>query len=170
MEKLKVIVLYNKLFHYRIPVWNLLAKKCDLTVSYSDGDGNIPEEIECGFNTMYLPARRCFRKFVIQEARIRKLVKYYDAVIAYRDNAWLKFITLLQELIERLEEIRWWNLSDEEITKRIDLFHIKSPSLENENRFFTGGQTDIIVEAIFFVINGISISYDVISTERRAAV
>lgn len=41
-----------------------------------------------------------------------------------------------QEVIDRLEEIQWWNLPDEEITKRIDLFHIKSPSLEDINRFF----------------------------------
>lgn len=41
-----------------------------------------------------------------------------------------------QEMIDRLEEIRWWNLSDEEITKRIDLFHIKNPTIEDINRFF----------------------------------
>ena len=41
-----------------------------------------------------------------------------------------------QEIIYRLEEIKWWNLSDEEITKVIDLFHIKNPSIEDINRFF----------------------------------
>lgn len=41
-----------------------------------------------------------------------------------------------QEVINRLEEIQWWNLPDEEITKVIDLFHIKNPSLEDINRFF----------------------------------
>lgn len=40
------------------------------------------------------------------------------------------------EIIDRLEEIQWWNLSDEEITKRIDLFHIPNPTLEDINRFF----------------------------------
>ena len=92
MEKPKVIVLYNKLFHYRIPVWNLLARKCDLTVAYSDGDGKIPEGIDCNFKTMYLPVKRYFHKFVIQIARIRKLVKNYDVVIAYGDIAWLKLL------------------------------------------------------------------------------
>ena len=94
MEKPKVIVLYNKLFHYRIPVWNILARKCDLTVAYSDGDGKIPERIGCDFKTMYLPVRRYFHKFVVQKAKIRKLVKEYDAVIAYGDIAWLKYSTL----------------------------------------------------------------------------
>lgn len=41
-----------------------------------------------------------------------------------------------QEVIDRLEEIKWWNLPDEEITKRIDLFHIANPTLEDINRFF----------------------------------
>ncbi len=41
-----------------------------------------------------------------------------------------------QDVIDRLEEIRWWNLPDEEITKVIDLFHIKNPTLDDINRFF----------------------------------
>lgn len=41
-----------------------------------------------------------------------------------------------QDVINRLEEVQWWNLPDEEITKRIDLFHIKNPTLEDINRFF----------------------------------
>lgn len=40
------------------------------------------------------------------------------------------------EVISRLEEIQWWNLSDDEITKRIDLFHMPNPTLEDINRFF----------------------------------
>lgn len=42
----------------------------------------------------------------------------------------------LQEVIDRLEEVQWWNLPDEKITKVVDLFHIKNPSLEDINRFF----------------------------------
>lgn len=40
------------------------------------------------------------------------------------------------EVISRLEEVQWWNLPDEEITKVIDLFHIKNPTLEDLERFF----------------------------------
>lgn len=39
-------------------------------------------------------------------------------------------------IINRLEEIQWWNLPDEEITKRIDLFHLKNLTLEELNKFF----------------------------------
>lgn len=94
MNKLRVIILYNKIFHYRIPVWNELAKMCDLTVTYSEGDGNVPNGMECKFKIMYLPARNYKGRFVIQKANIRKLVKQYDVVIAYGNIAWLKYSTL----------------------------------------------------------------------------
>lgn len=40
------------------------------------------------------------------------------------------------DVINRLEEIQWWNLPDEKITEVIDLFHIKNPTLEDINHFF----------------------------------
>lgn len=93
MEKPRVIVLYNKIFHYRIPVWNLLAEKCDLTVTYSDGDGKVPDGLTCKFQIMYLPYRK-IGKFIVQKANIRNLAKNYDVVVAYGDIAWLKYSTL----------------------------------------------------------------------------
>ena len=41
-----------------------------------------------------------------------------------------------QEMIDRLMEIQWWNLPEEEITKRIDLFHKANPTLEDINEYF----------------------------------
>lgn len=41
-----------------------------------------------------------------------------------------------QEVIDRLEEIKWWNLPDEKITEVIDLFHKKDPTLEDINSYF----------------------------------
>lgn len=90
---IKVLILYNKIFHYRIPVWNCLAEKCDLTVAYSDGDGKIPDGLECQFKILYLPKRK-YGKFVLQKENIRKLAKKYDAIIAYGDIAWIKYSTL----------------------------------------------------------------------------
>ena len=42
-----------------------------------------------------------------------------------------------KEVIDRLEEIQWWNLPDEKITEVVDLFHTKNPTLEDINRFFS---------------------------------
>ena len=41
-----------------------------------------------------------------------------------------------QEVIDRLMEIKWWNLPDDEITKRLELFHLPNPTLGTINRFF----------------------------------
>lgn len=73
-----------------------------------------------------------------------------------------------QEVIERLEEIQWWNLPDEENTKRIDLFHIKNLSLEDINRFFSENQKDIKVD-YKNVICRISISCNIIIAKGRVA-
>ncbi len=41
-----------------------------------------------------------------------------------------------QEMIDRLLEIKWWDLPDDEITKVIDLFHRPNPTLDDINEFF----------------------------------
>lgn len=93
MNRIKVIILYNKLFHYRIPVWNELAEMCDLTVTYSEGDGKVPENMSTKFRIMHLPAWK-FIGLVIQKTNIRKLCRSYDAVIAYGNITWLKYSLL----------------------------------------------------------------------------
>lgn len=40
------------------------------------------------------------------------------------------------EMRKRLDEIQWWNLSDAEITRCIDLFHIPNPTVDDVNKFF----------------------------------
>lgn len=91
--KPRVLILYNKLFHYRIPIWNILAEKCDLTVAYSQGTAP-DESVEVKFKILYLPSRTFLKRFVIQNDRIRKIVKDYDVVIAYGDISWIKYSTL----------------------------------------------------------------------------
>lgn len=90
-NKPKVLILYNKIFHYRIPVWNILAEKCDLTVTYSLGD--VPKGLFVSFKTKYLPMKK-IGPFYIHKDNIRHLAKEYDAVIAYGNISWLKFATL----------------------------------------------------------------------------
>lgn len=91
MHNLKIIIFYNRIFHYRIPVWNLLAEKCDLTVTYSLGD--IPKDMDIKFEVMYLPFKKV-GPFWWHKDNIRKLAKNYDVVIAYGNISWLKFTFL----------------------------------------------------------------------------
>lgn len=72
-------------------MWNILAAKCDLTVTYSLGD--VPESMDIHFKTMYLPMKKK-GPFYIHKDNIRILTRDYDAVIAYGNIAWLKFTFL----------------------------------------------------------------------------
>jgi glycosyltransferase involved in cell wall biosynthesis len=90
LEKKKVLILYNNLFHYRIPIFNLLADKCELTVAFSIGE-NTREAIR--FKVIELPILK-FKRFVIHKDNLYKICQNFDVVIAYGDIAWLKISTL----------------------------------------------------------------------------
>ena len=45
-------------------------------------------------------------------------------------------IRFSEEMIDRLEEIKWWDLPDDKITKVIDLFHRPNPSMNDLDEFF----------------------------------
>lgn len=94
-KKLKVLFLHNTMPHYRIPIWNILAEKCDLTVAYSDGNG-IPKEFEgkCKFTPLFLPAWKFLSRVVVHKTRILKLIKQYDVVLGTGNITWLKVVTL----------------------------------------------------------------------------
>lgn len=87
---MKVLILYNQLFHYRIPIFKLLAENVDLTVAYSIGKGT---NEELNFKTLQLPIWQLGR-FVVHKNNIFKLCNDYDVVIAYGDIAWLQLSTL----------------------------------------------------------------------------
>lgn len=89
-NKIRVLILYNYLFHYRIPIFKLLAEKYDLTVAYSfgsDNNGNFNFNIEKKIAYKY-------KRIVIHKDNIYKYCQQFDAVIAYGDIAWLKVSTL----------------------------------------------------------------------------
>lgn len=88
--KPKVLILYNRLFHYRIPIWNILADLFDLTVAYCQEDKN---EDQFKFKTLRLHTVS-LNRFIIQKENIYQLCQQYDAIIAYGDIAWLKYSTL----------------------------------------------------------------------------
>lgn len=90
LEKKKVLILYNNLFHYRIPIFNLLADKCELTVAFSIGS-NTKEAVN--FKVKELPILK-FKRFVVHKDNVYKLCQNFDVVIAYGDIAWLKLSTL----------------------------------------------------------------------------
>jgi glycosyltransferase involved in cell wall biosynthesis len=90
-EKRKVLILYNRLFHYRIPIFNIIGDHYDLTVAYTYG----PDTTEkTTFSKVLLPAYSV-KRFVIQKNNIYRLCLNFDVVVVFGDISWLKYSTLV---------------------------------------------------------------------------
>jgi glycosyltransferase involved in cell wall biosynthesis len=161
----KVLILYNNLFHYRIPIFRLLAEKCDLTVAYSIG----PETSEIiNFKVMKLPIFK-FKRFVIHRNNIFRLCQNFDVIIAYGDIAWLKLSTLTFHRKRNFKVIFWspgvsasydkkfdavtyWDSIRDFFYKRADalIFYTDYPIMKYRNRGFQ-------VEKLFVAPNTVEI-------------
>jgi len=100
---MKALVLYNQLFHYRIPIFKILAEEYDLTVAYSFG--KVKNE-KYNFQAIRLPVLK-FGRFIIHKSNIFKLCSGYDVVIVYGDIAWLKLSTLPFHKKRKFRVIFW---------------------------------------------------------------
>lgn len=100
----KVLILYNYLFHYRVPIWNILAKHYDLTVMYSYP---AKDEVisQCNFKTRYLPIQK-FGKVFIHKDNLRAIAESYDVVVCDGQITMLKF-SLLGFLKKKFKLIYW---------------------------------------------------------------
>lgn len=86
--------------HYRVPVFNELARRVDLTVVYSYGD--LPEGIE--FKTLLIPTVK--RRFLIHKKNLYLLAQKYDVVISVFDFTYL-YVRLLYLLPHKYKLIFW---------------------------------------------------------------
>ena len=89
-KKKEVLILYNNLFHYRIPIFKILSEKYNLTVAYSIGNKPIDN---LDFKIILLPLIK-LNRLVIHKVNIFSLCQNFDVVIAYGDIAWLSYSTL----------------------------------------------------------------------------
>lgn len=103
MKNKKVLIIYNKLFHYRIPIFNILSDKVDLTVAYSLGN---TENNNLKFKILKLPIFK-LNRFVIHKNNISKLANQFDVVIVYGDIAWLSLSFLSFRRNRKYKVIIW---------------------------------------------------------------
>lgn len=101
--KIKVLILYNKIFNYRIPIFELLATKYDLTVAYSIGD-NLPENHS--FKLIKLPIYK-LKGLVLHKNNIYKLCSNFDVVIGLGNIRWLNINILPFVKKKRFKFIFW---------------------------------------------------------------
>lgn len=99
----KVLIVYNRIFPYRVPIFNLLSKKYDLTVTYSLGS---PHDGEVDFTVLELPVKK-YGKFVVHKGNLTKLANRFDVVIGYGDISWLSIMKLMFNSKRKYKIILW---------------------------------------------------------------
>lgn len=103
--KPKVLILYNKLLHYRIPIFKILGEQYDLTVAYNYG--GIPKEA-LNFKYVKLTPYNIW-KFTFQKENIFQLCQNFDAVISYGQTSYLKYSFLALHR-NRKFKLAYWSI------------------------------------------------------------
>lgn len=132
---MKVLIIYNRLWHYRIPVFEILGNLCDLTVCYSLGDH---PNTRFNFNVCKIPIIKIGR-FVIHKIRLVELCKPYDVVIGYGDIAWLSIMRL--GFIKRKFKLAYWGIGVRASYKN----KFNQKSLWNKLRFYLYSKADAVL-------------------------
>ena len=114
----KVLIITNKMMHYRVPIFNLLARKCDLTVAYSEGD--LPKDISFDFKILKLPIWTFFGRWVVHKANIAALAGKYDVVIPMMNITWLTCTILPFLPFRRFKVVPWGIGVSASYNKRFD--------------------------------------------------
>ncbi|MEB8347235.1 glycosyltransferase [Flavobacteriaceae bacterium KMM 6898] len=99
----KVLIIYNRIWPYRIPIFNLLSKHYDLTVTYSI-DNSFDEKVD--FKVKKIPGYKLSRFFIHKES-LDDLCKGFDVVIGYGDIGWLSLMRLLFIRNRKYKIILW---------------------------------------------------------------
>lgn len=84
-NKKKVLIIQVTVPHYRIPIFNELAKNVDLTVVYDNG--SVPEDVN--FATEKLEVINIKNKLWIHKKNMVRMAKKYDVVISMLDPSYL---------------------------------------------------------------------------------
>ena len=99
----KVLIIYNRIWPYRIPIFNLLSKHYDLTVTYSI-DKTFNETVD--FKVKKLPGYKLSR-FFIHKKSLNNFCEEFDVVIGYGDIGWLSLMRLLFIRNRKYKIILW---------------------------------------------------------------
>jgi len=88
--KKKILIIYNKIWPYRIKIFDLINEHFDLTVSYTDPQF---KNKKYNFKTLYLPVVT-IGPFSFHKKNLNSLAKNYDAVIGLSDIRWIRLMSL----------------------------------------------------------------------------
>lgn len=91
MNKKRVLIVYNKVWSYRIKIFELLNDVYDLTVTHVDKDFH-GEKFK--FKTIYTPGYNIGPLF-IHKTNLKKIARNYDVVIGISNSRWISLMRLL---------------------------------------------------------------------------
>ena len=96
----KVLLIQDRIMHYRVPVFNALAEKVDLTVLYSFEE--LPDGIK--FKTLHVPHFKL--RYKIHKKNLCRIANRYDVVIVMMDFSYL-YVRLLSKKRRKYKLIYW---------------------------------------------------------------
>lgn len=101
--KPKLLILYNKLLHYRMPIFNILSQHYDVTVAYNYGG---EPNCEMNFKRIKLSPFKIW-KFTIQKENIFKICQNFDVVLTYGETSYVKYSFLALHHSRKFKLIYW---------------------------------------------------------------
>lgn len=104
MKTKRVLIIYNKVWSYRVKIFEILNQHYDLTVAYSD-ESFVGKQFS--FNTIYTPGVDVGPLF-FHKTNLKKLAMDYDVVIAISNVRWLSLMRLA--LIKRKFKYILWGI------------------------------------------------------------
>lgn len=102
-NKRKVLIIYNKVWSYRIRIFELLNEVYDLTVAYSDPNFN---NKQFNFKTVYLPTKE-IGPFTFHLNNLYKVAKNFDVVIGIAQIRWINVMMLGFNPFRKYKLIYW---------------------------------------------------------------
>ncbi|WP_152266613.1 glycosyltransferase family 4 protein [Agriterribacter humi] len=90
MRNKKVLIIYNKVWSYRLKIFDILNQHYDLTVAYSD-KSFVDKKFD--FKTVYTPGYDIGPLF-FHKTNLKKLAGDYDVVIAISNVRWISLMLL----------------------------------------------------------------------------
>ena len=102
-DKKKVLIVYNKVWSYRIKIFELINDHFDLTVAYTDEKF---KDKTFNFKTLYLPVVK-FGPVSFHKKNLHRLAKQYDAVIGLSDIRWVSLMSLGMNPWRKYKLILW---------------------------------------------------------------
>ena len=91
--KKRIVVLYNKILHYRTPIFNILAEKYDLTLVYAE-PAKERDLAQCNFKTILIPVKKFCKLYFQNNRKIRAVCKDADIVVAYGQETFVNYTRL----------------------------------------------------------------------------